>query len=151
MIHRVPKQMEERIANFVEEGSVEFDVSPLDHEGHTFLQLPRQIPDRAGKSVEHFRHRGESGLGDAGLGLGHQATDAPRQRLQGGPRGGHGNFGELVGRHDQFTDLIEEIIQTLKGHSHLAPGHPRRGRGAIPHEDREHVTGLTDRLANPLV
>ena len=62
VIHRVPQQVEQRIAQFVENGAVELDALPFHLEADLLAKMPGQVPHRARESGRTPATRASSAL-----------------------------------------------------------------------------------------
>src|SRR2546425_9953634 len=57
VVHRVAQQVEQRVAQLVQDGAVELDLFALHAERHLLAQFPREIAHQAGEAVEYLPHR----------------------------------------------------------------------------------------------
>src|SRR3972149_4014560 len=83
MVHRVPQQVDQRIADLIQQRPVQLDVFSFNHEFDLLAEPTRQVADQPGESIEPLPHRGHAGLQDLVLELGGELGDAPAHLFQG--------------------------------------------------------------------
>ena len=64
MINRVPQQVHQWVAYFVEDRPVEFNLLAIDMEGNAFLELPSYVTNQTRESVEYLPHRRHARIDD---------------------------------------------------------------------------------------
>ncbi len=70
VIRAVANQMRQRIADCLDQLTIEFRVGPLDDKVEFLLQLDRQVPNHPGHAGKKARHRLHAGAHDGVLQIG---------------------------------------------------------------------------------
>src|SRR6266511_3380042 len=113
MVHGVPQQVHERIAQLVEDLPVELDLFAFDAERHLLPQLPRDVAHQPWKTVEHLPHRRHARLNDLVLEIGGEARDLNRdlvdRRILADPARGQLVQAATLGH--QLADQVHERVE----------------------------------------
>ena len=124
MVCCIPDQVQQRVADLIENGPVELDFPTFHVEADSLPQLTGEIAHESGKALEHLSHRRHPGGEDFALHGGHQPRDAATQLQQRGVARFRGERGEPVLGDDKLTHLLHECIEPAQLDPNLAAGAP---------------------------
>ena len=129
MVHRVAQQVQQWLADLVEDGAVQLDLLALDPEVHLLAHLPGQVADHAREAVEDLPHRRHARGHDLALERLRQPPDLDRHVPELGivALGGEGR--EAAARDGQLADLVHQGVEAAQVHPQVAAprGLDRRG------------------------
>src|SRR5438093_1325041 len=128
VVHGVAEQVQQWVAELVQNRTVELDLLPLDPKRHLFPELARQVAHEPREADEHLPHRRHASLDDPRLPIGGHARDLDchvvARRVA--PLGG-----ELVQappRRGELPDQVHQAVQPPQVDPDVSAAPPLRGR-----------------------
>ena len=124
--------MHERVAELVQDLTIELDLLSFDAERHLLVELPRHVAHEAGKPIEHLPYRRHAGLNDLVLEIGGETRDVDRDLVDVGVLS-HPARGQLVqaaALGHELADQIHEGIEPPQIHADVAA--TAAGRDGLP-------------------
>src|SRR5207249_856144 len=133
VVHRVPQQVQQRVAELVQDRAVELDFLALDPERDLLAELAGQVTHQTGESVEHLPHRRHARLDDFRLQLARQPRDLNRDIVDRRVSGVGRELVQAAAHGDELADQIHEAVEPPEVHADVAALRLGRcGEGAGP-------------------
>ena len=126
VVGRVPDQVQQRVADLVENRAVELDLLAFDVEADALAEVAREVAHQPRKALEHLAHRRHPRRDHLGLHPRHQPRDPVAHLGERRIVGAGGQDAQPVLRDDQLADLLHQAIEPARGRRGSGGGAPRR-------------------------
>src|SRR5256884_443466 len=117
VVHRVPQQVQQRVAELVQDRAVELDFLALDPERDLLAELAGQVTHQTGEPVEHLPHRRHARLDDFRLQLARQPRDLNRDIVDRRVSGVGRELVQAAAHGDELADQIHEAVEPPEVHA----------------------------------
>ena len=149
----VPDQVQERIADLVQDRAVELDLLAFDVEPDPLAEVPRQIAHQPGKPLEHLADRGHPRRDHLRLHARHQPRDPVAELGERGIVRAGGHHAQPVLGDDQLAHLLHQPVEPREVDADLPVAlHPvAQRRGGLLEAHRVDLAGAPDRRGQGLL